>query len=181
MARKRSWHADIWQFTFKCLFQERPNPRINEKNSLWQRAHSVFFFLLGDPAYIWLSYLINNYANVGCNAHEQYFGLSLCRSQMVIEYAFGKLRALFGGLRWAMDINMVDLPSVIYACFVLHNYCESRKKRIDDSSRWDWLTTITQPTCIFRRLNHSYLSTTLWCCKTLLLYPLSSISLTYLI
>lgn len=26
-----------------------------------------------------------------------------------------------------MDINIIDLPYAIYACFVLHNYCEVSK------------------------------------------------------
>ena len=34
------------------------------------------------------------------------------------------LKARFGILKWPMDINIVDLPNVIYACFFLHNFCE---------------------------------------------------------
>ena len=30
-----------------------------------------------------------------------------------------------------MDINLADLPSVIYACFVLHNYCEAWNDTVD--------------------------------------------------
>ena len=30
----------------------------------------------------------------------------------------------FGVLTRAMDINMDELPFVVYACFVLHNFCE---------------------------------------------------------
>lgn len=52
---------------------------------------------------------------------------------MVIECAFGRLKALFGGLRRPMDINLNGLPFVIYACFVLHNYCEANKDTVDDS------------------------------------------------
>lgn len=33
-----------------------------------------------------------------------------------------------------MDINLADLPFVIYACFVLHNYCEASKDTVDDHS-----------------------------------------------
>lgn len=47
---------------------------------------------------------------------------------MVIECAFGRLKGRFGALRRDMDINIDDLPHVIYACFVLHNFCEINKE-----------------------------------------------------
>ena len=31
-----------------------------------------------------------------------------------------------------MDINIDELPFVIYACFVLHNFCESNKESINE-------------------------------------------------
>ena len=30
-----------------------------------------------------------------------------------------------------MDINLRDLPNVIYACFVLHNYCELNNESVN--------------------------------------------------
>ena len=53
---------------------------------------------------------------------------------MVIECAFGRLKARFAALRRPMDINLVDLPHVIYSCFVLHNFCEASKEAVDVQS-----------------------------------------------
>ena len=68
---------------------------------------------------------MKEYANGGSTPQEQYFGLKLCSARFAIECAFGRLKAQFGILRWPVDINISDLPQVVYACFVLHNYCEA--------------------------------------------------------
>ena len=43
---------------------------------------------------------------------------------MVIKCAFGRPKARFLALRREMDIMITDLPSMMYACFLLHNYCQ---------------------------------------------------------
>ena len=45
---------------------------------------------------------------------------------------FGRLKARSLTLQREMDINLSDLPKVIYACFVLHNFCEVNKEPISD-------------------------------------------------
>ena len=94
----------------------------------------VGVFLLGDPAYPLMPYVMTEYANGGATVQEQYFGFTLCQSRMVIECAFGRLKARFGALRRAMDININDIASVIYACFVLHNFCQLHNEAIGEDS-----------------------------------------------
>ena len=89
-------------------------------------------FLLGDPAYPLMPYLIKEYANGGATRQEHYFGYKICSGRNVIECAFGRLKARFAALRRAMDINLDDLPYVIYACFVLHNFCEIHHESVSE-------------------------------------------------
>ena len=65
-------------------------------------------------------------------AQEHYFGYRLCSARNIIECAFGRLKARFSALRRQMDINLDDLPIVIYSCFILHNYCEVNNEAISD-------------------------------------------------
>ena len=74
---------------------------------------------------------MKEYSGGGSTPSEQYFGLCLCRARMVFECSFGLLKGRFSALRRPMDINLADLPSVIYACFVLHNYCEAWNDTVD--------------------------------------------------
>ena len=67
---------------------------------------------------------MKEYVNGGLTPQEQYFGLKICSARFVIECTFGWLKARFSILRRPMDINLYDLPNVVYACFVLHNFCE---------------------------------------------------------
>ena len=49
---------------------------------------------------------------------------------MVIECAFGRLKARFASMNKNVDIDLKDLPNVIYACFVSHNFCEIHNELI---------------------------------------------------
>ena len=96
--------------------------------------NDVPVFVIGDPAYPLMPYLMKEYAGGGTNRQEQYFGYRLCSARNVIECAFGRLKARFGCLKRAMDINLDELPYVIFACFALHNFCELNNESINDET-----------------------------------------------
>lgn len=90
-------------------------------------------FLLGDQAYPLLPFLMTENTEAP-TAQEQYSGQCLSRAHQVMECALGRLKARFAALKRPMDINMEDLPNVIYACFVLHNYCEASEGTVDEET-----------------------------------------------
>ena len=88
--------------------------------------------IIGDPAYPLLPYLMKEFAKGGSSVQEQFFGYRLSSARMIIECAFGRLKARFGILTKAMDLSMDNIPSTILSCFILHNFCEKNGESVQD-------------------------------------------------
>ncbi|KAM3858860.1 putative nuclease HARBI1 [Diretmus argenteus] len=91
-------------------------------------------FLLAGPSHPLTPRLMKEYPDGGViTPHEEHYGMAHRKARAaVMEGSFGRLKARFAALRRPMDINMDDLPFVIYACFVLHNYCEVNDESVDE-------------------------------------------------
>ena len=81
--------------------------------------------LLGDPAYPLLPYFMKEYAVYQGN-NEVMFNTMLRSARNQIECAFGRLKARWRIFLRPMDLKFEDIPDIILACFVLHNFCEER-------------------------------------------------------
>jgi hypothetical protein len=88
--------------------------------------------LLADPAYPLLPHVMKEFVGGGQTMQEQFYGYRLSSARMTIECAFGRLKGRFGCLRRNMDINMKDLPRLVHACFIMHNFCETRNNSLPE-------------------------------------------------
>ena len=95
---------------------------------------SVPICLLGDPAYQLLPHVLKEYPAGGSTLEERFFCQRLSSARIAIECAFGRLKARFGALRREMDLCHKDLPNVIYTCFVLHSFCQSKNEQLADEA-----------------------------------------------
>ena len=83
----------------------------------------VMPFLLGDPAYPLLPNVMKEYPTCTTNT-QVLFNNMLRTARNQIECAFGRLKARWRILNRTMDVDLEFATSMIYTCFVLHNYCE---------------------------------------------------------
>lgn len=105
------------------LFQEKILPTVERKLNADDDI-AVGPVLIGDPAYPLLPNVLKEYCN--CTSNEEViFNQKLRSVRNQIECAFGRLKARWRILNRPMDIDIEFVPTVVYACCVLHNYCES--------------------------------------------------------
>ena len=67
---------------------------------------------------------MKEFAKGGRTPQEQFFGYRLSSARMVVDCAFGQLKARFGILRQPIDLCLENAVTTIHACFILHNFCE---------------------------------------------------------
>ena len=88
-------------------------------------------YVIGDPAYPLTPNCLKEYESCTTNA-QVIFNSMLRAARNPIECAFGRLKARWGILTRKIDLDLTKVPTLIIACFVLHNYCESNMVCLDD-------------------------------------------------
>ena len=83
-------------FSTSNLFQSLHNQTIPQcRKVIVDGQPEVPIYILDDPAYPILPYIMKEFANGGKDQREKYLGYCLSSARMVIECAFGRLKARF--------------------------------------------------------------------------------------
>ncbi|CAM4538526.1 unnamed protein product [Lepidochelys olivacea] len=81
--------------------------------------------ILGDPAFPLMSWLMKPYTG-SLDSSQELFNYRLSKCRMVVECAFGRLKARWCSLLTRLDVCETNIPIVITACCALHNIYESK-------------------------------------------------------
>ena len=96
-------------------------------------------FLLGDSAYPLRSWLMKPFPHFGAlSAHQKLYNYRICRGRVVVEIAFGRLKARWRRLSKQNDMDVENVPTVVGACCTLHNICQVHGDNFLD----EWLNEI---------------------------------------
>lgn len=100
---------------------------------------NIPLYLIGDSAYPIKSWLMKPFTHGTVLTTEQKtFNYRLCRARIVIENAYGRLKARWRRVMKRNDMNIANIPTVITAACILHNICEVHGDTFNDS----WLREI---------------------------------------
>ena len=138
---------DARVFANSLLYRKVTNGQLLQGSTLRFGSHEIPTLLVGDSAYPIQSWLMKPFAHSPTLTHEQkQFNYRLCRARVVVEIAFGRLKARWRRLSKQMDIHIDNVPYIITACCVLHNICEVHGDTFNEEWLQDDLSTDTDDT-----------------------------------
>ena len=88
-------------------------------------GYQVPLCIVGDSAYPIQTWLMKPFSNnTSLDLRQKCFNYHLSRARIVVENAFGRLKARWRRLMKKNDMRIEHIPNVIAVCCILHNMCE---------------------------------------------------------
>ena len=107
------------------LYRKAINKDILNTNAVNILGREIFPFLVGDSAYPLSTWIMKHFAhNSTLTDGQKLFNYRLSRARIVVENAFGRLKARWRRLMKQNDMDTTRVPQVVLACCILHNICE---------------------------------------------------------
>ncbi|KAL2094402.1 hypothetical protein ACEWY4_009121 [Coilia grayii] len=134
-----------WFWSVSCkLPGSAHDANVFRQSQLFRQAHllpkgpreingvTINHFLLGDPAYPLMDWLMKGYTHSPRITPEQEsFNVYLSSARTTVKIAFGRLKACWRVLMKRSDFHFTFSPYMITTCCALHNLCEDEKESLN--------------------------------------------------
>ena len=113
--------------------------KLDQSELLPQRNVSISgvdvpLFIIGDSAYPLRSWLMKPFAhNSTLTQQQKTYKYRICKARIVVENAFGRMKARWRRLLKKNDMYISNIPTVITAASILHNVCEIRGETFNEA------------------------------------------------
>ncbi|XP_054645638.1 uncharacterized protein si:ch211-121a2.4 isoform X1 [Dunckerocampus dactyliophorus] len=136
---------DMYRFwNINCKMPGRAHDaNVLRQSALFAQAHQlpkepreinripVNLFLLGDPAYPLMDWLMKDYIrSPNITPEQESFNVYLSSARTTVEIAFGRLKSRWRVLLKRSDFHYTFTPHVVATCCALHNFCEREKETV---------------------------------------------------
>ena len=125
-------HHDSYAFRHSTLFDHISRGQLLPDWTRGIRGVEVPLFLVGDPAYPLLSWLMKAFPTAGSTAEQRYFNYRQSRARMPVECAFGRLKGRWRFMLKRYDGHIDGVPRAVKAGCILHNICEIHGEYFDE-------------------------------------------------
>jgi len=116
---------DARVFAHSSLYKLGVNNRLLPDTKQSIGGTEVPLYLIGDSAYPMLTWLMKPFPhNSSLSAEQRTYNYRICRARIVVENAFGRLKARWRRVSKRLDADIDNIPTIITACCILHNMCE---------------------------------------------------------
>lgn len=123
---------DSTLFENSLLKLQHEQNAIFKENSQKILGTDVPVLLIGDSAFKLSNYLMKPFPfSVSQNEREKRFNYHLSKCRIVVESAFGHLKARFRRIGKGLEVHIDNAPTIIKACCMLHNICNNHSDKIN--------------------------------------------------
>ena len=115
---------DAHVFAHSSLYSNITEKGLLPDKNMVVNGINIPFFLIGDSAYSLKTWLMKPFTYNSLTQQQQYYNYRLCKARIVVENAYGRVKARWRRLMKRNNMRIEIIPTVISAACILHNICE---------------------------------------------------------